>query len=102
MKIKSITLILTLILCLSIASSAQVLLPTSTTGQIVKHAYYTLSYSEVREQVGWLYYERDTFISRYSFFYMNHYSIETLTLDDNNHSYNNFNAFCCYPLLKKI
>jgi hypothetical protein len=25
-----------------------------------------------------------------------------LTLYDNNHSYNTFNAFCCYPLLKEI
>lgn len=57
MKIKSIILILTLILCISNASSAQDLLPTSTTGQIVKHAYYTLSYSEADEQPEWVYYE---------------------------------------------
>jgi hypothetical protein len=24
------------------------------------------------------------------------------TLYDNNHSYNTFDAFCCYPLLKEI
>ena len=57
MKIKSIILILTLILCISNASSAQDLLPTSTTGQIVKHTYFTLSYSEVDEQSEWVYYE---------------------------------------------
>jgi endonuclease G len=57
MKIKSITLIITLILCISIASSAQDLLPTSTTGQIVRHTYYTLSYSEKDEQPEWVYYE---------------------------------------------
>jgi endonuclease G len=57
MKIKSITLILTILLCISITSSAQEFLPTSTTGQIVKHTYYTLSYSEKDEQPEWVYYE---------------------------------------------
>jgi len=37
--------------------SAQQLLPTSTTGEIVKHTYYTLSYSEEHEQAEWVYYE---------------------------------------------
>ncbi|WPO80506.1 DNA/RNA non-specific endonuclease [Flavobacterium sp. KACC 22761] len=32
-------------------------LPTSTTGQIVKHTYYTLSYNEKYEQAEWLAYE---------------------------------------------
>ena len=32
-------------------------LPTSTTGQIVKHQYYTLSYSEEHEQPEWVAYE---------------------------------------------
>jgi endonuclease G, mitochondrial len=32
-------------------------LPTSTTNQIVKHAYYTLSYSEKHEQAEWIAYE---------------------------------------------
>ncbi|WP_269226472.1 DNA/RNA non-specific endonuclease [Flavobacterium eburneipallidum] len=32
-------------------------LPTSTTNQIVKHAYYTLSYSEKHEQAEWVAYE---------------------------------------------
>ena len=57
MKIKSITTILILILCISSASSAQELLPISTTGQIVKHTYFTLSYSEADEQPEWVYYE---------------------------------------------
>jgi endonuclease G len=33
------------------------LLPTSTTGQVVKHTYYVLSYSEVHEQPEWVYYK---------------------------------------------
>lgn len=37
--------------------SAQELLPTSTTGEIVKHQYYTLSYSESHEQAEWVCYE---------------------------------------------
>jgi endonuclease G len=53
----SITIILILILSVSIASSAQELLPTSTIGQIVRHTYYTLSYSEPNEQAEWVYYE---------------------------------------------
>ena len=57
MKIKSILTFLILILCISSASSAQELLPTSTTGQIVKHTYYTLSYCEKDEQPEWVYYE---------------------------------------------
>ena len=57
MKIKSLITILILILCICSASSAQELLPTSTTGQIVKHTYYTLSYSEKDEQPEWVYYE---------------------------------------------
>ncbi len=32
-------------------------LPTSTTGQIVEHSYYTLSYSEEHEQAEWVAYE---------------------------------------------
>jgi len=56
MKIKSFT-ILTLFLSLTFASSAQEFLPTSTTGQIVRHSYYTLSYSENNEQPEWVYYE---------------------------------------------
>lgn len=37
--------------------SAQELLPSSTTGQIIKHNYYTLSYSESHEQPEWVYYK---------------------------------------------
>ena len=35
----------------------QVLLPTSTTSQVVKHTYYTLSYSEPNEQAEWVAYK---------------------------------------------
>jgi endonuclease G len=54
MKINSTPLILSILLCITIASSAQELLPTSTTGQIVKHTYFTLSYSEKDEQAEWV------------------------------------------------
>lgn len=57
MNIKSILAIQILILCIPLASSAQEYLPTSTTKQIVKHTYYTLSYSEKDEQPEWVYYE---------------------------------------------
>jgi endonuclease G len=57
MKIKSIATIITVLLTISFASTAQELLPTSTTGQIVKHTYYTLSYSEKNEQAEWVYYQ---------------------------------------------
>jgi endonuclease G, mitochondrial len=42
--------------CLTFASSAQELLPASTTGQIYRHTYYALSYSEPDEQAEWVYY----------------------------------------------
>jgi endonuclease G len=35
----------------------QELLPASTTGEIIRHTYYTLSYSEKNEQAEWVYYE---------------------------------------------
>ena len=57
MNIKSILTVHILILFLSIALSAQELLPTSTTCQIVKHTYYTLSYCEKDEKPEWVYYE---------------------------------------------
>jgi endonuclease G len=57
MKIKSVITILLILLSITFASSAQELLPKSTTGQIVKHTYYTLSYSEKNEQAEWVYYE---------------------------------------------
>jgi endonuclease G, mitochondrial len=57
MEKKSILSFLIVILCISSAVSAQELLPTATTGQIVKHTYYTLSYCEKDEQPEWVYYE---------------------------------------------
>jgi endonuclease G, mitochondrial len=57
MKLKSISLTLILILFLSFASTAQELLPSSTTSQIYEHTYYTFSYSEKDEQAEWVYYE---------------------------------------------
>jgi endonuclease G, mitochondrial len=54
---KKISTILTLLLSISFASTAQELLPTSRTHQIVRHTYYTLSYSEPNEQAEWVYYE---------------------------------------------
>ena len=38
-------------------SASDDLLPTSTTGQIVKHTYFVLSYSENHEQPEWVYYK---------------------------------------------
>jgi endonuclease G len=57
MKIKSIAAILSLTLFISLVSSAQELLPASTTHKIVRHTFYTLSYSEPDEQAEWVYYE---------------------------------------------
>jgi endonuclease G, mitochondrial len=37
--------------------SAQQLVPASTTGHIIEHTYFTLSYSETHEQAEWVYYE---------------------------------------------
>ena len=57
MKIKSlISYIFAFLLSIS-DISAQDLLPTSTTGQIIHHTYYTLSYSEANEQAEWVYYQ---------------------------------------------
>jgi endonuclease G, mitochondrial len=56
MKIKSKIKILTILLSITYTSSAQELLPISTTEQIVKHTYYTLSYSEKDEQAEWVFY----------------------------------------------
>lgn len=60
MKQKLVILFFTLILSISFASTAQELLPTSTTHQIVRHSFYTLSYSEQNEQAEWVYYELTT------------------------------------------
>lgn len=56
MKYK-ITIIIFLICFCSTNLFPQELLPSSTTGQIIKHTYYTLSYSEPNEQAEWVYYE---------------------------------------------
>jgi endonuclease G len=56
MKINSIVFILAIFFSTSFASTAQELLPTSTTHQIVSHSFYTLSYSEKDEQAEWVYY----------------------------------------------
>lgn len=48
-------IITSIAILISIASYAQDLLPTSS-NQIVKHTYYTLSYSELHEQAEWVYY----------------------------------------------
>jgi len=42
--------------------------PTSTTGQVVNHTYYTLSYNEKHEQADWVAYELKSGISSYSDF----------------------------------
>jgi endonuclease G len=50
------TILSVLLILSSYASSAQDLLPTSTTGQVYRHTYFTLSYSESDEQAEWVYY----------------------------------------------
>lgn len=40
-----------------VSDSTNFYLPTSTTGEIIKHKYYTLSYSEEHEQAEWVAYE---------------------------------------------
>ncbi len=52
---KSLTSVLILIIPYFI--NAQELLPSSTTCEVIKHTYYTLSYSEPHEQAEWVYYE---------------------------------------------
>jgi endonuclease G, mitochondrial len=54
--LKSVITFFTLILSISFASTAQELLPASTTGHIYRHTYYSLSYSEANEQAEWVYY----------------------------------------------
>lgn len=48
--------LLFLFVCGSLVAQNVELLPISTTGQIVKHKYYTLSYSEQNEQAEWVFY----------------------------------------------
>lgn len=48
--------IISLVHSFSLASTAQELLPTSATGLVYRHTYFTLSYSESDEQAEWVYY----------------------------------------------
>ena len=54
---KYISLIFALLLTLNLYSQEFDYLPTSTTGQIIRHTHYTLSYSEEHEQAEWVAYE---------------------------------------------
>jgi endonuclease G len=45
-----------LLVCSTLAGQKVDLLPISTTGQIVKHKYYTLSYSQKNKQAEWVFY----------------------------------------------
>lgn len=56
MNLKSSIPLFILIFSVTFASTAQDLLPASTTGQIYEHTYYSLSYSETDEQAEWVYY----------------------------------------------
>jgi endonuclease G len=49
-------LLLFLLICNTLAGQKVDLLPISTTGQIVKHKYYTLSYSPKNKQAEWVFY----------------------------------------------
>ncbi|MFC2113317.1 DNA/RNA non-specific endonuclease [Bacteroidota bacterium] len=44
-----------LMVCLSLQSQCDNLLPVSTTGQVIHHTYYCLSYDEDHEQAEWTY-----------------------------------------------
>ena len=51
---------LTLLICsifISITADSQELLPTSTTGNIINHTYFTISHSNTHKQAEWVYYE---------------------------------------------
>jgi endonuclease G len=52
-----LSLIIALLISCNIYSQDFDYLPTSTTGQIVKHSHYTLSYDEQHEQAEWVAYE---------------------------------------------
>ena len=54
---KHVSLIFILLLSLNLYSQELDYLPTSTTGQIIDHTHYTLSYSEAHEQAEWVAYE---------------------------------------------
>jgi endonuclease G len=49
-------LLLFLLICNTLAGQKVDLLPISTTGQIIKHKYYTLSYSQKNKQAEWVFY----------------------------------------------
>jgi endonuclease G len=49
-------LLLSLLICISISAQKVDLSPISTTGQIIKHKYYTLSYSKQNKQAEWVFY----------------------------------------------
>lgn len=53
LRVFSSSIVVTL---LSAFVSAQELLPTSTTGKVIEHTYFTLSYSEEHLQAEWVYY----------------------------------------------
>jgi len=58
MKNKYVFALLVFELCLqSSIVLSQPLLPTSTTGQVIHHTYYSLSYSEPNKQPEWVYYQ---------------------------------------------
>ena len=54
---KYLSFIILLLTGLNIHSQEIDYLPTSTTGQIIEHTHYTLSYSEQHEQAEWVAYE---------------------------------------------
>ena len=54
---KTIIFFITVLISMNLYSQEFDYFPTSTTGQIIKHTYYTLSYSEQNEQAEWVAYE---------------------------------------------
>ncbi|RXR21312.1 DNA/RNA non-specific endonuclease [Flavobacterium amnicola] len=70
-------------------SNADFYLPTSTTGDIVKHNYYTLSYSEAHEQAEWVAYE----LKKEQLSYTNHrrpYFIEDPEVESGSANWKNY------------
>ncbi len=56
-KMKKLQLSVYLAIFASVSLFSQELLPTSTTGQIIRHTYFTLSYAQEHKQAEWVYYE---------------------------------------------
>ncbi len=54
---KTIIFFITVLISMNLYSQEFDYFPTSTTNQIIKHSYYTLSYSEQHEQAEWVAYE---------------------------------------------